>query len=63
MQEIKVLTFHHTTDTNSYLVKTNKGYILIDTGYSTNRKDLEKQLEDAGCTPKNLKLSDNPWTL
>jgi glyoxylase-like metal-dependent hydrolase (beta-lactamase superfamily II) len=56
MQEIKVLTFHYITDINSYLVKTNEGYILIDTGYSTNRKDLEKQIEDAGCTPRNLKL-------
>lgn len=56
MQKIQILTFHYLTDTNSYLVKTNKGYILIDTGYSTTRKDLEKQLEDAGCTPENLKL-------
>ena len=56
MEEIKILTFHYLTDTNSYLVKTNKGYILIDTGYSTTRKDLEKQLEDVGCTPENLKL-------
>jgi glyoxylase-like metal-dependent hydrolase (beta-lactamase superfamily II) len=56
MQEIKVLTFHYLTDTNSYLIKTNKGYILIDTGYSTTCKDLEKQLEKAGCTPKNLNL-------
>ncbi len=56
MQEIKILTFHYLTDTNCYLVKTNTGYILIDTGYSTNRKDLEKQLEDAGCIPGNLTL-------
>jgi glyoxylase-like metal-dependent hydrolase (beta-lactamase superfamily II) len=56
MQKIKVLTFHYLTDTNSYLVKAKKGYILIDTGYSTTRKELEKQLEDAGCTPENLKL-------
>jgi hydroxyacylglutathione hydrolase len=56
MQEIKVLTFHYLTETNSYLIKTNKNYILIDTSYSTNRKDLDKQLEDAGCTPRNLKL-------
>ena len=56
MQDIKVLTFHYITDTNSYLVKTNKGYILIDTGYSINRKDLEKQLEDVGCTFGGLKL-------
>jgi hydroxyacylglutathione hydrolase len=56
MQKIQVLTFHYLTDTNSYLIKTNKGYILIDTGYSTNRKELEKHLEKAGCTTKNLKL-------
>jgi hydroxyacylglutathione hydrolase len=56
MQEIKVLKFHYLTDTNSYLVKTNTGYFLVDTGYPTNRKDLDKQLEDAGCTPRNLKL-------
>lgn len=56
MQDIKVLTFHYLTDVNSYLIKANKGYILVDTGYSTNRKDLEEQLEEAGCTPRNLKL-------
>lgn len=56
MQDIKVFTFHHVTDTNCYLVKTNTGYILIDTGYSTNRRDLEKQLKGEGCTSNNLKL-------
>jgi len=56
MQEIKVFTFHYLTDTNSYLVKTDTGLILIDTGHSTNRKDLEGELEKSGCTPGNLKL-------
>jgi len=56
MQEIKVITSHYLTDTNSYLVKTDTGYILIDTGYSTNRNDLEEKLENAGCTPGNLRL-------
>jgi hypothetical protein len=56
MQDIKILTFHRITDTNSYLVKTNNSYVLIDTGYSTNRKELEKQLAESGCTPGNLKL-------
>ena len=56
MQKLIVLTFQYLTDTNSYLIKTNKGYILIDTGYSTTRKELVKQLEDVGCTPGNLKL-------
>ena len=41
---------------NCYLVKTGDGFILIDTGYSRNRRDLEKLLEGAGCRPGNLKL-------
>lgn len=56
MQEIRTLTFHYLTDTNSYLVKTDTGYVLIDTGHSTNRNDLEGELEKAGCTPGNLRL-------
>lgn len=41
---------------NCYLVKTDKGYFLIDTGFSTKRGLLEKEIESAGCTPGNLKL-------
>jgi len=43
-------------DVNCYLVKTGDGYILIDTGLSNRRADLEKALENAGCQPGNLKL-------
>jgi hydroxyacylglutathione hydrolase len=41
---------------NCYLIKADSGYILIDTGYSTSRTALEKDLESAGCKPGNLKL-------
>ncbi|MFW5727599.1 MAG: MBL fold metallo-hydrolase [Spirochaetia bacterium] len=41
---------------NCYLIKTDTGYILIDTGCSNNRTELEKELERAGCKPGNLKL-------
>ena len=42
--------------TNCYLVKTDSGYILIDTGFPFQRSNLEKALEKEGCNPGNLKL-------
>ncbi len=42
---------------NCYLIDTGGGYVLIDTGCSNGRTDLEKELEGAGCTtPADLKL-------
>ena len=41
---------------NCYLIETDACYILIDTGGSNKRNDLEKELESAGCKPGNLKL-------
>ena len=41
---------------NCYLIKTDTGYILIDTGSSNQRASLEKELDRAGCKPGNLKL-------
>ncbi|OYT33347.1 MBL fold metallo-hydrolase [Archaeoglobales archaeon ex4484_92] len=41
---------------NCYLIKTDTGYILIDTGCSNKRTELEKELERVGCKPGNLKL-------
>jgi hydroxyacylglutathione hydrolase len=41
---------------NCYLIKTDTGYILIDTGFSPKRATLEMQLQRAGCQPGNLKL-------
>ena len=41
---------------NCYLIETDIGYILIDTGCSNKRTELKKELERAGCKPGNLKL-------
>jgi len=41
---------------NCYLVETDVGYVLIDTGGSNKRADLERELESAGCQPGDLKL-------
>ncbi len=41
---------------NCYLIKTGKGYVLIDTGFSNKRATLEKKLKDVGCQPGDLKL-------
>jgi len=58
-QEIKTITlplpykFGHV---NCYLVETDTGYVLIDTGSSNKRGELERELESAGCEPGNLEL-------
>jgi len=41
---------------NCYLLGAGDGYILIDTGFSGKRAQLEKSLENAGCKPGKLKL-------
>jgi len=41
---------------NCYLIETDTGFVLIDTGGSNKRADLEKELESAGCKPGDLKL-------
>ncbi len=41
---------------NCYLIKNDAGCILIDTGFSTKRFKLEKELERLGCKPSNLNL-------
>ncbi len=41
---------------NCYLISTDSGYALIDTGGSNNRKELISQLESAGCQPGTLQL-------
>lgn len=41
---------------NCYLLKTDTGFILIDTGRASKRAKLEKELESAGCKPGNMKL-------
>jgi hydroxyacylglutathione hydrolase len=41
---------------NCYLVKAGEVFVLIDTGFSNRRANLEKELTSAGCKPGNLKL-------
>ena len=41
---------------NCYLLENNANYVLIDTGSSNQRSELEKELENAGCKPGQLKL-------
>ncbi len=41
---------------NCYLLKEGHGSILIDTGFSSKRSFLEKELERAGVVPGNLSL-------
>ena len=41
---------------NCYLVEIDTGFVLIDTGSSNMRDELERVLENAGCQPGNLKL-------
>ena len=46
----------HMGSVNCYLVAASQGFILIDTGGSNSRKNLIKELENAGCKPGLLKL-------
>ncbi len=58
-QEIKTISLllpYKLSSVNCYLIETNTGYILIDTGCSNRRTDLEKELKSGGCKPGNLKI-------
>jgi len=52
-ESIRTLTFRWV---NAYLVKTDTGFVLIDTGMAGNRATLERELRDAGCGPGDLRL-------
>ena len=41
---------------NCYLLMTENGYVLIDTGRKSKRKKLEQELLRGGCKPGNLDL-------
>ena|SRR5579859_4847986 len=41
---------------NCYLKKSDSNYILIDTGCSGKRDQVECELQDAGCKPGELNL-------
>jgi len=56
IKTINLLLPYRLGSVNCYLIKTNTGYILIDTGCTRKRTDLEKELENAGCKPGNLQI-------
>ena len=41
---------------NAYLVETDLGFVLVDTGVPSSWPRLEAFLKEAGCTPDRLKL-------
>jgi len=59
MQEITTITLslpYKMGTVNCYLVKTDTGFVLVDTGASNKRAELENELARAGCEPGNLDL-------
>ena len=56
--EINTFTtpFVFNVSVNCYLVRTSDGFVLIDTGMTSKRSVIEKELESAGCQPGNLRL-------
>lgn len=46
----------HMGSVNCYLVKGASGFVLVDSGFSTQRKELLRRLEAAGCRPGELKM-------
>jgi hydroxyacylglutathione hydrolase len=51
--EIKIVA---TNIANCYLIKTDTGFALIDTGISLQRGALKKALKETGCKPGDIKL-------
>ncbi len=41
---------------NCYLLRGSDGYVMLDTGPATQRRALERALEQAGCRPGDLSL-------
>ena len=59
MHEIKTITLPlplKLGTVNCYLIDTGTGFVLIDTGTSSKRAELEEKLTGAGCRPGNLHL-------
>ena len=59
VRDIKTITLsmpYRLGTVNCYLVETDGGFFLIDTGTSSRRAELESELANAGCRPGDLKL-------
>lgn len=46
----------HMGNVNCYLLRSEAGYFLIDTGSSNARKQLLSEIQNAGCAPGSLRL-------
>jgi hydroxyacylglutathione hydrolase len=58
-QQIKTISLslpYRLGSVNCYLIETNTGFVLVDTGGSNGRAKLARELEGAGCTPGDLEL-------
>ena len=65
MQEIKIVQEiipiqlklpYRMGSVNCYLVKTDTGFILVDTGSSNKCMELERKLEQSGCNSEKLQI-------
>ncbi len=56
IQTIKLALPFRLGSVNCYLVKDELGLVLIDTGSSNKRAELEQELAKAGCKPGDLEL-------
>jgi len=54
--EIVPIATRYLFQVNAYLLKTESGCFLVDTGMAKRRAQLEKGLREAGCQPGDLKL-------
>lgn len=56
IKTINVSMPFHLGNVNCYLIESDSGFVMIDTGSSNGRKALLEELKNAGCQPGNLKL-------
>ena len=56
IQTIRLALPYRMGSVNCFLVHTGSGYVLVDTGGSNARAELENELVSAGCTPGQLEL-------
>lgn len=50
------MPFVFNASVNCYLVRTSRGFVLIDAGRANKRGKIEKELVSKGCLPGNLQL-------
>lgn len=56
VMNITPITLNYFFGVNSYLIETESGFYILDTGFHKKRIQLEKELQSTKCKPGNLKL-------